>query len=70
MQRVFIVHYHELALKGKNRDYFEQKLIQNIKISLKSIKGCTVKKRYGRILVYSENEKNIETVTESLKKVF
>ena len=28
--RYAIVHYHELALKGRNRAYFEQRLIRNI----------------------------------------
>jgi thiamine biosynthesis protein ThiI len=33
--RCAIVHYHELALKGRNRDYFEQQLVRNIRASLK-----------------------------------
>ena len=30
-----LVHYHELALKGRNRGFFEQRLIQHLRNSLK-----------------------------------
>ena len=37
MQRDHIlVHYGEIALKGKNRNYFESRLVQNIKIQLEA----------------------------------
>ena len=31
MNRICLVHYHEIGLKGKNRSFFEKKLEQNIK---------------------------------------
>lgn len=44
-----VVHYSELATKGKNRDFFERKLIQNIESALgKSAEK--VYKRYGKII--------------------
>ena len=33
-QRVCLVHYHEIGLKGKNRAHFEKQLITNIKAVL------------------------------------
>ncbi len=48
MERVFIVRYSEIGLKGKNREFFEKKLIDNI---LKIVRPAAVNKRYGRIIV-------------------
>ena len=33
-----IVHYHELALKGRNRDFFEQRLVRNLRLALKDLR--------------------------------
>jgi len=48
---LWIVHYSEIGLKKKNRDYFERKLLENIKIQTKA----KVERKRGRILVYGEN---------------
>lgn len=67
-----ICHYHEIGLKGKNRRFFEEKLIENIKRVLKRRDFEFVKRISGRIIVKlnkggSKNEKEIK---ESLKNVF
>lgn len=48
MERVFVVRYSEIGLKGKNREFFEKKLIDNI---LKIVRPAAVNKRYGRIII-------------------
>ncbi|MFN3327367.1 MAG: tRNA 4-thiouridine(8) synthase ThiI, partial [Fervidobacterium pennivorans] len=48
METVVVVRYSEIGLKGKNREWFEKKLIDNI---LKIVKPAAVNKRYGRIIV-------------------
>jgi len=35
--RCAIIHYHELALKGRNRPYFEGKLVRHIRTALKGL---------------------------------
>ena len=35
MHNSVIIHYGEIALKGKNRSYFEDMLVKNIKKKLK-----------------------------------
>ncbi len=62
MQNI-IIHYSEIALKGKNRAYFENKLIQNIKKALNAQKTY---KRYGKIICET---KNTEKAEEILKKI-
>lgn len=70
-----VCHYGELSLKGKNRDFFEKQLVFNIKnIFNKEFPGSIseVRKLYGRILIKLNEKggKDIEKVTETLKKVF
>ena len=46
MEDIVLIHYNEIAIKGKNRNFFEQKLINHIKIVLKE-DLLLIKKRYG-----------------------
>lgn len=48
MEKVFVVRYSEIGLKGKNREFFEKKLIDNI---IKIVRPAAVNKRYGRIII-------------------
>ena len=50
MEKVIIVRYSEIHLKGKNRGYFERVLILNMEKSLKGIKH-EIKRQSGRYLV-------------------
>ena len=49
--RCAIVHYHELALKGRNRDFFEQRLIHNIRSVLKDLGATRIESLRSRIRV-------------------
>ena len=69
MEKLFLVHYGEIGLKRKNRSFFEKKLAQNIKLSLKSM-GCTeVRRIYGRLLVMLSPEADVPAIQERLGKV-
>ena len=46
-----ICHYHEIALKGNNRGFFERKLVENIKSFLPKESFDFVKNISGRIIV-------------------
>lgn len=50
MERVIVIRFGELFLKGKNRDYFESMLIRNIKSALKGVK-CAFSRSQGRYFV-------------------
>lgn len=47
MENVAVVHYGEVGIKGKNREFFERKLIETIKRAT----GVKVRRKYGRIEV-------------------
>lgn len=69
MEKVIIIRYSELHLKGKNRGWFERVFIVNIEKSLKGIKH-EIRRQSGRYLIENFDEKDIEEIIERLKKVF
>lgn len=71
MERVILLRYGEIFLKGKNRSFFENTLINNINTVMKKIdKDAKIKKASGRFLVYDFSVVNLERLTEALTKVF
>ena len=44
-----VVHYKELALKGRNRPWFIQQLVRNIKTALTGLGVISVRALVGRI---------------------
>ena len=67
--RCVIVHYHELALKGHNRDYFEQCLIKNIRTALADAGVRQVENLHSRIRIWLPPEAPPEVVRERLIRV-
>ncbi len=66
MEKVLIIRYGEISLKGLNRPYFENTLLKNIRKAVKEIGKIRVYKAHGRIYMdledYDEDEA-IEAVT-------
>lgn len=61
-----IIHYNEIAIKGKNRVYFEKKLISNISSAIG--KDYLIERRYG-YLFFSLKINTIEEVALLRKKL-
>lgn len=59
MSHLYMVHYGEIALKGKNRPDFENQLVRNIK---QQHPGCRVHRRRGRLTVESEHPLDLSNV--------
>lgn len=72
MKNVFLIKYGELAIKGKNRHLFENKLVANIKKNLKTIGEFVVSKEQGRIMVEPVDDAQIEVeqVLDRLSRIF
>ncbi len=66
---VFLIHYNELGLKGKNRRYFEQLLQQRVADSLKGLEA-KVSRLHGRLTVKNFDDQDAEKIKARLKKVF
>lgn len=67
--KVAIAHYHELALKGHNRDYFEQSLITNIRTALKDLGIRQVQNVHSRIRIELPLESDLDVVRNRLVRV-
>ena len=65
--QVFIIHYAEVGLKGKNRVFFEKKLTENIKKSLKGTEYANIKRLHDRIVVHLNTD--IKEIEKRLHKV-
>ena len=66
---VIIVHLHELTLKGKNRSWFENILINNLKKHLYKLPYQAIKIVSGRILITSINRELWEEYRDILRCV-
>jgi len=64
-----LIRYGELALKGRNRDLFEEALVRNVKDALGSFPKVKVRRNYGRMYVELNGE-DAHEVMERLKRVF
>lgn len=53
--RVCLVHYHEIGLKGKNRSTFENQLVANLRRALRDYPVRDIKRISGHILVTVED---------------
>jgi len=65
-----ICHYAEIGLKGKNRKFFEEKLIENLKKSLVGLGSKRVQRISGRILIELNEKAKESKIKEALKNVF
>ena len=65
-----IVRYHEIALKGRNRRFFVEKLADNLRQVLSDLPGVTVQPVSSRIAVQLPDEAPWETVRERVESVF
>ena len=69
MQKVFIVHYGEVGLKGKNRSFFENRLVRNIRLALEGTEYADVRRIHGRILVTVGETSDIPEIQRRLGNV-
>ena len=70
MRRCFVCHYHEIALKKKNRDFFERRLIDNIRLALTGLSCTNVRKWSSRVIVELEDDSDFDEVSDRLSRVF
>lgn len=65
-----LIHYHEIALKGKNRPFFTSQLVENLK---RHFKNCGLKKienLEGRIALFFNNDVDCDIIKDRCSRVF
>ena len=71
MEQVLLVRYGEIHLKGLNRPFFEQKLIQSIRGALRDLElPIKVRQDQGRMFVFGVSEDKREDAVDRLSRVF
>src|ERR671913_1956474 len=68
--RCAIIHYHELALKGRNRPFFEQRLVRNLRMAVRDVGGKQVDALQGRIRVILTPDASWSVVRDRISRVF
>jgi tRNA uracil 4-sulfurtransferase len=51
-----IVHYHEIGLKGRNRGFFERRLVRNLEASIEGCRHNGVEILTGRLVIHTDAE--------------
>ena len=64
------VHYAEIALKGRNRPWFERALRRGLARALKPLGKARIERRFGRLLVELPDDMPFDAVRERLERVF
>ena len=64
MKKLIVIRYSEIALKGKNRHWFEDTLVRNIHTQVSPLETIKIYKIHGRIII--EPVGNIENITSIL----
>jgi thiamine biosynthesis protein ThiI len=65
-----LVHYHEIALKGRNRPFFVERLADNLRRATADFPGIAVHVLAGRLLVEAPDAMPWETLQERIAAVF
>ena len=63
-QRICLLHYHEIGLKGHNRSAFENRLMKNAQAVLAEYPVVTMRRISGRILIFVKEGTPYETACD------
>lgn len=70
MERLLLIRYGEIYLKGLNRPFFENLLLKRIREALSGFEGATVKRGDGRFFVQGYANDEERAVIAKVKNVF
>lgn len=68
-ERVCLVHYHEIGLKGHNRATFEHRLLKNIEAALVGFPVGEVSRISGHLLVVLDDARRLDDVADVLMQI-
>jgi thiamine biosynthesis protein ThiI len=70
MKRVFVLHYHEIWLKGGNKNYFLSRLIAAVKRALADLPVSGPQYTSERLLLQPRTEEAVPAIIERLRRIF
>ena len=65
-QRICLVHYHEIGLKGHNRSVFEKRLQKNVQALVAGFPVVTIHRIAGRLCVFLREGTSFERALQVL----
>lgn len=68
-ERLCLVHYHEIGLKGKNRSTFENQLVTNLHRALRAFPVSQISRISGYIVVETEDRRASEELAAAIRRV-
>ena len=68
-ERLCLVHYHEIGLKGKNRSTFENQLVTNLHRALKGFEVRDIQRISGYVVVESADRQASEEMAGVIRRV-
>lgn len=68
--RAIVIHYHELWLKGRNRGFFLNRLMESVRWSLEGVSVERIDRPGDRILVWLHESQDAAQALERLERVF
>jgi thiamine biosynthesis protein ThiI len=69
MQSAIVVHYAEIGLKGRNRGYFVNALMDNMRQALRGLEYDSVQGMYGRVMVRLRENSDPQQIRKRLQLV-
>ena len=69
MTDALIAHFHEIGLKGRNRDFFENQLARNLN-ALREEPVTRLRQGFGRMVVDFDEGESMEEAAERAARVF
>ena len=68
-ERLCLVHYHEIGLKGKNRSTFENQLVTNLHRALAGWGVSAISRISGYVVVETEDRQASEELASAIRRV-
>ncbi|MBR6504004.1 MAG: tRNA 4-thiouridine(8) synthase ThiI, partial [Firmicutes bacterium] len=70
MNKVLIIKYGEIALKGMNKPYFERVLMERIKKAIKGFPGANVWRYEGVVFARTDDPEKLPEMAQEVARVF
>ncbi len=70
MKRVVVLHYHEIWLKGGNRNFFLSRLTATLKQTLADLPVESLRHRAERLVLTPGEERDLPVILERLRRIF
>ncbi|MGI8707315.1 MAG: tRNA uracil 4-sulfurtransferase ThiI [Actinomycetota bacterium] len=65
-----VAHYHEVGLKGRNREFFEETLARNLKRSLRGTGYKRIRRGFGRLAIDLQERAEVDEAALRASRVF